>query len=132
MILAFGFTRYFVRRLAPAEVRRAPPWDCGFGGLNPKMQYTATAFGQPIRRIFSPVFELRETVQTAGAEDLQHAPVHYHLEVGDRSWRSLYAPVGHGVEALARRIVGIQTGHLRTYIAYSFVTLVFLLGVVSS
>lgn len=33
-------------------VRRAPIWSCGHPDLNPRMQYTATSFSQPMRQIF--------------------------------------------------------------------------------
>lgn len=66
-----------------------------------------------------------------GAEALENTPVHYALEVEDRSWYGLYAPAARGVEALARRVALIQTGSVRLYIAYSFFTLLLLLGVVS-
>ncbi|MVF23744.1 hydrogenase 4 subunit B [Methylocaldum sp. BRCS4] len=129
--LAWWTARYLIGRLAVAEVRRSRPWDCGFGGLSPRTQYTSTAFSQPIRRIFAPIWAVRETIRTGGAEALENTPVHYALEVEDRSWYGLYAPAARGVEALARRVALIQTGSVRLYIAYSFFTLLLLLGVVS-
>ena len=45
-----------VRLFYHRRVRHAPPWDCGFGGLNARMQDTAEGFGQPIRHIFAPFF----------------------------------------------------------------------------
>jgi hydrogenase-4 component B len=131
LLLAFGFIRWLTARYAPAEARLGQPWDCGYGGLNAKMQYTGTAFSQPIRRIFAPVYELREETDTAGALVLDARPAHYRLEVADRSWRSLYAPIGQGIETLARRVARLQTGNIRVYLTYSFLTLLLLLGLVS-
>lgn len=129
--LAWWAVRWFTARVSPAPVRREPPWDCGFGGLNAKMQYTSTAFSQPLRRIFTPVFEIKEDLHHGDAEALSHVPVHYRLEVGDRSWPSVYLPIGHGIETLARWVARLQAGNIRTYLAYSFFTLLLLLGVVS-
>jgi hydrogenase-4 component B len=131
LFLAWGSIRWLTQRWSPLEVRRSPPWDCGFGGLTPRMQYTSTAFSQPIRRIFAPVFELKEDLRSGNAETLATVPVAYHLEVADRSWRSLYAPIGQWIETLARWVARLQTGSVRTYLAYSFFTLLLLLGVVS-
>lgn len=115
------------------DVRRAVPWDCGFGGLNARMQYTATAFAQPLRRIFQPLWEIRESIESEPSRDsgLQPGVLHYRLEINDHSWRSLYLPISRGVDDMARRVSRIQTGQIRTYIAYSFFTLLILLWVVS-
>jgi NADH:ubiquinone oxidoreductase subunit 5 (subunit L)/multisubunit Na+/H+ antiporter MnhA subunit len=131
LALAWCAVRWFTQRASSSPIRRSQPWDCGFGGLNPRMQYTSTAFSQPVRRIFAPVWELREQIQTGGVSVLEYSPVAYHLEVADRSWRSLYAPLGQLIEAAARGVARIQAGNLRVYLAYSFFTLLLLLGVVS-
>jgi formate hydrogenlyase subunit 3/multisubunit Na+/H+ antiporter MnhD subunit len=131
LFLAWWSIRWFTQRVSTQPIRRSQPWDCGFGGLNPKMQYTSAAFSQPIRRIFAPVFEIKEDLKSGDAESLPGVPVSYRLEVHDRSWRGLYAPIGHWIEAMARGVARIQTGSIRTYLAYSFFTLLLLLGVVS-
>ena len=43
-----------VRLVYHHRIRRAAPWDCGFGRLSARMQDTAEGFGQPIRHIFTP------------------------------------------------------------------------------
>jgi hydrogenase-4 component B len=121
------------RRGRVAAERRGDPWDCGFGALSARMQYTSTAFSMPIRRIFQPVWKVREGVeeirdpaQPGRVTALQHS-----LQVEDRSWGALYEPIGRAVLHAARYIGRIQTGSLRTYLAYSFVTLVVLLWLIS-
>ncbi len=53
------------RRGAPrcAAVRPCDAWDCGFAPPNPRMQYTATAFAQPIRRVFGLLFRIEEAAE---------------------------------------------------------------------
>ncbi len=136
VLLAIGATSWLVWKLVNRgrlAVRRAPAWDCGFGGLTPKMQYTGNAFSQPMRRIFKPVWQQNEqvAVETSAVNALQVSAVAYQLELQDRSWNALYAPVAHGVESAARNTARIQTGNIRTYLAYSFFTLIILLGIVS-
>ena len=131
LLLAWWAIRWFTQRVSTAEIRRGQPWDCGFGGLNPRMQYTGAAFSQPIRRIFAPVFEIREEIKAGNAESLAMVPVSYRLEIHDRSWRSVYVPIGHWIESLSRQVARIQTGSIRTYLAYSIFTLLLLLGIVS-
>lgn len=113
--------------------REVPRWDCGFGGLTARMQYTSSAFSQPLRRVFDPLYEVRETVRSEprGQALDTAARLEFDLAVDDRSWRHGYLPIGRWVESAARKIGRIQTGNIRTYIAYSFFTLLLLLVVVS-
>lgn len=113
--------------------RRAHPWECGFGELNARMQYTATAFSMPIRRIFAPVWDVDEQIeeQTDPVQKLQVASIRHQLHVHDRSWSRIYEPIGDIVLAAARRIGRIQSGSIHTYLVYSFLTLLLLLWVVT-
>ena len=124
---------YWFYRRNYIKPRRAEPWDCGFGGLNARMQYTSGAFSMPIRRIFGPVYDVREALeeQTEGPEQWRVIAIRYQFLVEDKSWLALYQPVGQSVSHLARKLGRIQTGSIRTYLSYSFVTLIFLLWVIS-
>ena len=131
LLLAWWATRAFTQHVSHAEPRRGPAWDCGFGGLTARMQYTSTAFSQPVRRILAPVWELRESVEGGSAHTLTHRPVSHDLEIGDRSWRLLYHPLGSLTTEAARRVARLQGGSIRVYITYSFITLLVLLGIAS-
>jgi hydrogenase-4 component B len=113
------------RRRTPVRISRT--WDCGFGPLNSRMQYTASSFSQPIRRIFRPVWPIEERVSAATDED---PGGRYHLKVGDWAWQKIYLPIGRLLLASARRAAMIQGGNIRAYLAYSFFTLIFLLWVI--
>ncbi|MGH8477356.1 MAG: hydrogenase 4 subunit B [Methylococcales bacterium] len=114
-------------------VHRGEPWDCGFGGLNPRMQYTSTAFAMPFQRLFRQGFDLNEKIQIKhdDSQDQQVSRVTYHLHVEDRFWRWLYEPIADWIWRLSRQVAKIQTGHVRIYLMYSFLTLIFLLLVIS-
>ncbi len=114
-------------------VRRVPPWSSGFGPLDARMQYTSTAFADPIRRIFRPVWDLREQIEETRdpVQPLRTIGIRHELRVEDRSWRVLYEPVGRWVTAAARQVGRIQTGSVRTYLAYSFFTLLVLLWLIT-
>jgi formate hydrogenlyase subunit 3/multisubunit Na+/H+ antiporter MnhD subunit len=119
------------RRHTP--VPRSEPWDCGFGSLSPRMQYSATAFAMPIRQIFQPVWRLHEESIRDMDPRLLTKPseLRYLVHADDISWSILYQPVERLVNGAARRVGRIQTGHLRHYLAYSFFTLVLLLWLIS-
>ena len=108
------------------RIRIAPAWDCGFGPLDERMQYTASSFAMPIRRVFSFLWLIVEKVEPGGPGT---AP-RYILRVNDRIWLALYVPIGKLMLKLAERTSYIQGGNLRVYLCYSFFTLLFLLWVI--
>jgi hydrogenase-4 component B len=112
-----------VRRFYHHRVRRAAPWDCGFGRLTPRMQDTAEGFGQPIRNIFGAFFAMRRELPSP----FDHAP-RYRVTVGDRIWQGLYVPLGTLVQRIADAFAWVQQGRIATYLLYSFITLIVLLA----
>ncbi len=108
------------------SIRIAPAWDCGFGPLNSRMQYTASSFAMPIRRIFSFIWLIVEKVEPAR----QGKRPYYILRIDDRLWLMLYVPIGKLMLKIAERTSHIQGGNLRVYLCYSFFTLLFLLWVI--
>lgn len=132
--LAGLFTFWYLRRNPETKnMRRGNTWDCGFGGLGPSMQYSSSAFTMPFRRIFSQVWLLQEDVHkdTRGGLNQDVAAVHYQLKVEDHCWPRLYLPLADLVNLLSKKVSLIQTGNIRTYLGYSFATLILLLWMVS-
>jgi len=115
-----------LRRGEQRRIRRTQVWDCGFSTPNERMQYTATAFAQPIRRVYGLLFRIEETVDTLGDGSRRHK-----LQVTDRLWNLLYEPVNRWVFAAARRVGRIQSGQVRGYLGWSLGTLVVLLWLIS-
>ncbi|MDD2660358.1 MAG: hydrogenase 4 subunit B [Methylococcales bacterium] len=132
-LIAAGVCYWYLRRNPLTVMRRAETWDCGFGGLTPRMQYSSSAFTMPFRRIFAKVWIIDEQINKdmQGAMKQDVAAVHYQLHIQDHSWPRLYFPVVHGVNSLAKQVGRIQTGNIRTYLGYSFATLIILLWVIS-
>ena len=112
-----------VRLFYHQRVRRGPAWDCGFGGLTPRMQDTAEGFGQPIRNIFQSFFSIERELPTP----FDRAP-RYRIAITDRIWRGLYQPLGHLVQRLADAVAVLQQGRISVYLLYSFGTLIVLLA----
>ncbi len=132
-VFLFALVSYALLRFNPVKQRRGYPWDCGFGALNSRMQYTATAFSMPIRRVFSPVWDISEQIEEThnAAQPQRTETIKHQLHVQDKSWSRLYEPIGSLVIEAARRVSRIQTGSIHTYLAYSFFTLLLLLWVVT-
>jgi len=126
LTIAALFTAWILRRGAVRRVRRCDPWDCGFAPPNARMQYTATAFAQPIRRVFGLLFRIHETIERE-----PDGAARYQLVVGDRSWTMLYLPVANAVNVAARRVLRLQSGNVRVYLGWTLTTLLVLLWIVS-
>ena len=132
-IVGIGALTFLLLHARRKDMRRGYPWDCGFGNLNARMQYTATAFSMPIRRVFAPAWNVHEeTEETKHPTQPQMiGAIRHQVHVSDRSWPWLYEPIGRVVLAGARKIGRLQTGSIHTYLGYSFFTLLLLLWVVT-
>ena len=104
------------------RVRRCDAWDCGFAPPTPMMQYTGSAFAQPIRRVFGLLFHMDEGVDAQEDGRLRHR-----LHVSDRAWGLFYTPVARRVERAARQVVRLQSGSIRIYLGWTLGTLLVLL-----
>ncbi|MEQ1531225.1 MAG: proton-conducting transporter membrane subunit, partial [Methylococcales bacterium] len=132
-LIAAGISFWYLRRNPATIIRRAETWDCGFGGLTPRMQYTSSAFTMPFRRIFANAWIIDERIEKDmhGAMNMEVTAVRYQLHVSDHSWPRLYVPIEHAVNKMAKQVGRIQTGNIRVYLGYSFATLILMLWVIS-
>ena len=125
IVVVLTMTSILVRLVYRRAVRRAPAWDCGFARTDARMQDTAEGFGQPIRHIFQAFFTMERELPSP----FDRAP-RYRVIVGDRIWRTIYAPLGGLVQRMADSLAWLQQGRISAYLMYSFITLVVLLAVV--
>ena len=128
-ILSVVVATYLLLHARPGAIHRVPLWDCGFEKITNRMQYTATSFAMPLRRIFGYLFSIKEHVRQLPPATHPAFPerLHYHLKVRDRFWGWLYQPIVDASFWLSRRIGRMQHGHIQVYLIYSFVTIVVLL-----
>ncbi len=103
-------------------------WGCGLN-LTPRMEYTATAFVQPIKRVFSTVYQPTVKLETEFLEESRYFTRQRHFEVHIEPVfeKYLYNPIVTFVLAAADRLRVIQAGSLHLYLTYIFITLIVLL-----
>lgn len=126
LVLAWWLASRLLRRGAVRKVRRCDTWDCGFAPPSARMQYTATAFAQPIRKVFGGLFRIDESVNVSEDGRQRHS-----LHVSDRIWGWIYLPIVRATNAAAKRVTLIQSGNVRIYLGWSLGTLVVLLWLIS-
>jgi len=128
-MVALGTAAWLWLRPKGRAVRRAHPWSCGHPHLSPRMQYTATGFSQPLRRIFSGLYQPDEHLerQDAGHPLLVRA-VTFSVHVRDVSWRLIYGPLIRAHEWTADFMARQHRRGLHGWLAWMFVTVLALLG----
>jgi len=133
-VVLFGFIMiftavYFILHVKAGRIQRGPIWDCGFEKINARMQYNATSFSMPIRRIFGFLFTIKENFRVAPQQAHEAFPrkLYYHLRVRDRLWSWIYGPVIRYSFWFSRGIGNLQRGRIQTYLIYSFITIIILL-----
>ncbi len=111
-----------------AKARYYKTWGCGIN-LSPRMEYTATGFVQPIKRVFSMIYQPTVKLETELLEESRYFAkrrrFEFHVEPVFQKY--LYDPVVTFFSTMAERLRVIQAGSLHLYLTYIFVTLVVLL-----
>ncbi|MCP3461396.1 MULTISPECIES: hydrogenase 4 subunit B [unclassified Bradyrhizobium] len=119
-----------IHRLASDRLRRAPAWDCGYPDPDPTIQYSASSFSQPIRRVFgSVIFAAREIGEMPPPSS--PLPARLKVELHDLIWDALYAPIATIIGFATERINTLQFLTIRRYLTLVFGALIVLLLVVA-
>jgi len=128
-ILAVVIATYLFLHVRPGTIRRVPIWDCGFEKIDARMQYNATSFSMPIRRIFGYLFSIKEEVSLAPQPGHTAFPrkLLYHLSIRDRFWGWIYRPIIELSFSVSRIVGKLQQGRIQAYLIYSFLTILILL-----
>jgi len=111
-------------------VRVGETWGCGRVVQTPRMEYTATAFAEPLRRIFAAVYRPSEDVSVDFHPDSRYfvQSISYHSAIVPWFERYLYAPVISRIRSWSERVLALQSGSAHAYLTYLVLALVLLLG----
>ncbi|MDX2250867.1 MAG: hydrogenase 4 subunit B [Nitrospira sp.] len=110
------------------NIRRYKSWGCGIN-LTPRMEYTAIGFVQPIKRVFSTLYQPTVKLETEFLKESRYFAKRRHFEfhIEPIFQKYLYDPLIAFFTTLADRLKVIQAGSLHLYLTYIFVTLIALL-----
>jgi hypothetical protein len=131
LVLGFAASSMSIAALAihwfaSRTLRRTPAWDCGFPDPSPATQYGAGSVAQPIRRVFGNfVFRAIERVEMPPPGSL--APARFSVDIKDRVWDALFAPVAGLVAFAADKLNALQFLTIRRYLSLVFASLIVLL-----
>lgn len=105
-------------------------WDCGFGQLDRRMEYTGTSLSQPIRTVFRALYKPQTSVQADYYSESNHylkKSIKVHSETKNIFEDHLYSPATQVTIKVLDKIRRIQTGKVNAYLLYVMIALVVLL-----
>ena len=126
-IAIFGFVR-----VLSGHTRKTTygTWDCGFGSLDSRMEYTATSLSQPIRAVFKALFKPQnKTEKESFGEKNPYMLKTIKIESVTKNIFEdmLYLPIVSSFVFFFDKIRRLQTGKINAYLLYMMITIVLLL-----
>jgi len=115
---------------ANRRIRIGDTWGCGRIGQTPRMQYTATAFAEPLRRVFAELYRPTQDLSIDFHPESKYfvQSIEYQTEIHPWFEKLLYQPLIRLFRQIADRVRWIQAGWLGLYLTYMLVGLVALLA----
>ncbi|MDD3169184.1 MAG: hydrogenase 4 subunit B [Eubacteriales bacterium] len=108
--------------------RKYGTWDCGFGSLTPRMQYSGTAFSKPMKIVFKIFFQSSRDLKLQGDHPYHPESMEYTITTESVFEKYIYIPLLVWVTAWSKRVkLMIQTGSVHTYLLYIFVAVLVLM-----
>jgi hydrogenase-4 component B len=112
------------------RLRVSDSWGCGRLGQTPRMEYTATAFAEPLRRVFAELYRPTKELSIDFHPDSKYfvQSIEYRSEIMPWFEKALYGPLLRFVRLLAELTRRLQSGSVHIYLFYiSFALLILLL-----
>ena len=116
----------FRRQLASHSVSGTVTWDCGYLRPAPRMQYTASSFGEMLVNLFGGL--LRPHRELPDIKKLFAGPATFSSHVPETVLELIYLPFLSKANLRLSGIRKLQHGQLHLYILYIFITLIALLS----
>jgi len=104
-------------------------WGCGRIVQTPRIQYTATAFAEPLRRVFAELYRPTQDLSIDFHPESKYfvQSIDYQSEIHPWFEKLLYEPLIAFFHKTAERVRWIQAGWLGLYLAYMLFALIALL-----
>ncbi|MBI5627710.1 MAG: hydrogenase 4 subunit B [Candidatus Rokubacteria bacterium] len=116
---------------ADRRLRVADTWGCGRIGQTARMENTATAFAEPLRRVFAELYRPSRDLSIDFHPESKYfvQSIEYRSEIHPWFERVLYDPLLHGLRGAATRVRRLQGGSVHLYLVYMTLALLVLLTV---
>jgi hydrogenase-4 component B len=132
LVLSIGAIALWMKALSKSyPSRRFITWECGFGTLGPRTQYTASSFAQPISRIFGVIYGYEMQINIEG-KHRRHFPQSVEAETSHEAYleTKIYAPLLQSMQRISGVfLMRLQAGSIHQYLFYMALVLGLLLWV---
>lgn len=121
-----------IRRRIPRR-RTDLAWGCGGVRTSPRMEYTATAYAEPLVRVFDEALRPKRSIAVSHleADEVLENRVAFAQQVTDIVEEHWYAPAVGLLKVVGDQARRVQNGSIHRYLAFSFVALIVVLVVVT-
>jgi hydrogenase-4 component B len=130
-LLGIGLLTFLALRVLRVScgLRLSDPWGCGRTGQTARMEYTPTAFAEPLRRVFEELYRPSKELSIDFHPDSKYfvQSIEYRIQVVPWFERVLYWPLIRGVRVLASCVRRLQSGSVHLYLLYVVMALLLLL-----
>jgi hydrogenase-4 component B len=127
LVGVFAFVRIIGGK---TKIKKYNTWDCGFGNLSEKTQYTATSLAEPIRRIFGIFYKPHNDIDVnfyANENSYLKKSISVISTTRNIFDEKLNGKIIYGSLFVLNKIRKIQSGKVNAYILYIMITLIALL-----
>ena len=118
-----------LRAQARPVTRTSALWGCGGPPLTARTQYTASAYAEPLQRVFDDVLRPDIDVQVSHPSESRYLieKVTYRARIADGIEQRVYRPVTRAVESVAGLVRRVHSGSVHAYLAYGAAGLLLML-----
>jgi hydrogenase-4 component B len=111
------------------SLRMSETWGCGRTGQTPRMEYTSTAFAEPLRRVFAELYRPTKELSIDFHPDSKYfvESIEYKSEITPLFDRFFYTPLLNAVQFISNQVRRLQAGSLHLYLFYIVILLILLL-----
>ncbi len=131
LLLTIAVAWVGVRVLAARRpLRVSATWGCGRVVQTPRMEYTSTAFAEPLRRVFAELYRPTQDLSIDFHPESKYfvQSIEYRSEIVPWFERYLYAPLVARIRRWGIQARAIQSGSAHAYLTYLVIALVGLLA----
>jgi len=131
LVILLGLVPLVMRILrVNRRLRFSESWGCGRVGQSSRMEYTATAFAEPLRRVFAEIYRPSKELSIDFHQESKYfvQTIEYRSAITPWFEKTLYGPAVGLVRFLGLQMRRLQSGSVHIYLFYiSFVLLLLLL-----
>ena len=116
-------------RVTRARLRHGPAWNCGRLVHSARTEYTAAAFAEPLKRVFTGFYRPRQevTIEVDEVSPYFVRSIAFRSDLAPWMEQALYEPVIRGARWVSLQTRRLQAGSIHLYLALLPVALVVLL-----